>query len=33
MKSQVLLALLSLLAHQVYGFELLETPLGNLNGG
>ena len=33
MKSQVLLPLLSLLAHQVNGFELLETSLGNLNGG
>jgi len=32
MKSQVLLPLLSLLAHQVNGFELLETSLGNLNG-
>ncbi len=33
MKSQVLLPLLSLLTHQVNGFELLEMSLANLNGG
>jgi hypothetical protein len=33
MKSQVLLAMFSLLAHQVDAFKLFETPLGDPTGG